>query len=85
MIDSTELPESTAGLQNTHDITIHNDTDYNITELKIKPNRDDCELKHGQQIKSKGSINGQLIFECSEDIEEDEVEIALTVSGVGSK
>lgn len=85
VIDPFTLPDSMAGMENVFDLEIINDTPYDLMSMKIKPQRNDVELKHPDSLKAKHKASGILTFNCPEGIEEDEVEIQLMFYGLGRK
>lgn len=83
--ESMELPESLAGMENVFDVKIINNTEYDLTNLKITSSRNDIHIKHADILGAKANTIGTITFECSKNEDGEYAEIPLKVTAYGRK
>lgn len=84
-LETMELPESLAGMENVFDIKIINNTDYNLTNLKIESGREDVHVKHPDKLDAKQSAEGTITFECSKAEDTEYAQLPFKVTAFGRK
>ena len=83
--ETMELPESLAGMENVFDIKIINNTDYNLTDLKITSARNDVHVKHPDKLDAKASAGGSITFECPKEEDGEYAEMPFRIQAYGRK
>ena len=74
-----ELPESVAGRENILDIHLINNTDFNLSKIKILSTRKDVRVQYPEELLAHQDINGVITYECPEDEEGPFADINLVI------